>query len=540
MSDPGHIHTPDCYSEVLSCGMEEGDGVHTHTDVCYETEYVLACDKPEVLLHVHTDDCYQKNEDGSIYVDEDGYSWLICGLPEVIQHAHGPECFKTYELDDGEPEEADEIVAADEIAAEPAEDTDTAESIDEEKTDAEESGDKENTELTEAQETKESTDAEDIPMPAADMPAQSWERTAGGIKVSVEAPEGAFPENTRIAVTPVNGSSLMDTVSDAVNGEVLEVQAVDITFFDAEGHEIEPAIPIRVVMTPAATEHAEEKTNVVHIDLAQQTAEVIEQAEGTETDNSEVVFDAEAFTIYAIVYTVHFEYEVNGQVYTSTVPGAEDKLLSELIRELNVVNEEQLPEFMSKIREVSFSNPEVLTITETEGDWIIRPLKDSDQEESLTIVMQDGASFRITVEAEGVTEISDENEVATVSTVNDLYLPAAGEVKAELLDEEQSGNAIAAVQSLEESVAGESCTQTVYQVFDIGLENVDAEAYADGFEVTLALPENVMGRDFRIFHVHDDQVEELELNTVGEAITDETELVSSVRFVTPSFSTARL
>ena len=140
--------------------------------------------------------------------------------------------------------------------------------------------------------------------PAVPMPAQSWERTAGGIKVSVEAPEGAFPENTKIAVTPVNGNSLKDTVSDAVDGAVLEVQAVDITFFDADGHEIEPAIPIRVVMTPAATQHAEEKANVVHVDIAQQTAELIEQAEGTEADNSEVVFDADTFTIYAIVYTV--------------------------------------------------------------------------------------------------------------------------------------------------------------------------------------------------------------------------------------------
>ena len=102
----------------------------------------------------------------------------------------------------------------------------------------------------------------------------------------------------------MNGNSLKDTVSDAVSGEVLEVQAVDITFFDADGNEIEPALPIRVVMTPAETQHAEEKTNVVHIDLDQQTAEVIEQAAGTETDNSEVVFDANAFTIYAIVYTV--------------------------------------------------------------------------------------------------------------------------------------------------------------------------------------------------------------------------------------------
>ena len=395
-------------------------------------------------------------------------------------------------------------------------------------TDEEEKGEEKKETVT--VEDTETTDTEDVIVPALFMPAQSWERTAGGIKVTVEAPEGAFPESTRIAVTPVNGSSLMDTVSEAVDGAILEVQAVDITFFDAEGREIEPAIPIRVVMTPAATEHAEEKTNVVHIDLAQQTAEVIEQAEGTETDNSEVVFDAEAFTIYAIVYTVHFEYEVNGQVYTSTVPGAQDKLLSELIRELNVVNEEQLPEFMTKIREVSFSNPEVLKITETEGDWIIRALKDSDQEEGLTIVMQDGATFRITVEAEGITEVSDENEVATVSTVNDLYLPASSEVKAELLTEEQSGNAIAAVQSAESSS---------YQTFSIALENVDVTAY-DGFNVAVTLPEDaVIGRDFQLYQVKEDgsSTDLTESLTVtGETNEDGLQNVSGISFTTEDFA----
>jgi hypothetical protein len=54
----------------------------------------------------------------------------------------------------------------------------------------------------EEEEPEETPAAEDVTVPAVPMPAQSWERTAGGIKVSVEAPEGAFPENTTIAVTP--------------------------------------------------------------------------------------------------------------------------------------------------------------------------------------------------------------------------------------------------------------------------------------------------------------------------------------------------
>ena len=78
----GHVHTDECYAwtEELSCDMEEGEGAHHHDDSCFEYVTSLDCDKPEIILHTHTDDCYQKNEDGSIYVDEDGNSWLICGL----------------------------------------------------------------------------------------------------------------------------------------------------------------------------------------------------------------------------------------------------------------------------------------------------------------------------------------------------------------------------------------------------------------------------------------------------------------------------
>ena len=365
------------------------------------------------------------------------------------------------------------------------------------------------------------TDTEEAAVSAADMPAQSWERTAGGIKVSVEAPEGAFPENTRIAVTPVNGSSLKDTVSDAVDGEVLEVQAVDITFFDSEGREIEPAVPIRVVMTPAATEHAEEKTNVVHVDIAQQTAELIEQAAGTETDNSEVVFDADAFTIYAIVYSVDFEYEVNGKLFTSSMPGAEDMPLSEIVRGLVIVDETEIDTFVSKIASISSTNEEVAVVTENSEICVLK-----DGEAKIVISMQDGAKFEIDVKAEGVTSVEAEN--VAISTVNDLYLPTAAVAKAEAVHDEAAIEAVRA-----ETSAVESGVKTIYQVFDISLENIEADRY-EGFRVDLKLPESVDNRNLHLYHVHDGKVEELELDHVeaGEAA----EAVEAVSFVTPSFS----
>ena len=378
-------------------------------------------------------------------------------------------------------------------------------------------------------EEEETPATEEATAPAVPMPAQSWERTAGGIKVTVDAPEGAFPENTRIAVTPVNGSSLMDTVSDAVDGAVLEVQAVDITFFDAEGREIEPAVPIRVVMTPAATEHAEEKTSVVHVDIAQQTAELIEQAEGTETDNSEVVFDAEAFTIYAIVYTyqVEYEYEVDGKTFTSSMPGAENMTLTQIVEGLGIVDEAEIETFVSKIVSIASSNEEVAVVNENNE---IRVLKDG--EAKIVITMQDGAKFHIDVRAEGETSAS--NETATVSTKGDLYLPADAELKAEVLDEAKSESAIAAVEAQEGTAdSNAAAAETAYQVFDISLENVEADQY-NGFQVEVKLPEGVVGKNFHLYHVHDGKVDELKLDNA--APDGETVLLESVSFVTPSFS----
>ncbi|MBQ9663309.1 MAG: Cna B-type domain-containing protein [Oscillospiraceae bacterium] len=177
----------------------------------------------------------------------------------------------------------------------------TGKSAESEDTDAE---DPEGGETADAEQTEEDGADTEEAEPGIPMPAQSFELTAGGIQVSVEADEGAFPENTRMSVTPVNGNMLKNTVADAINAEVLEVQAVDIKFYSAEGEEIEPLIPIRVSIIPVRSQHEENKAKVVHIDKSGE-AELIGQAEDAQTENErEVVFDADSFSIYAIVYAV--------------------------------------------------------------------------------------------------------------------------------------------------------------------------------------------------------------------------------------------
>ena len=116
-----------------------------------------------------------------------------------------------------------------------------------------------------------------------------------------------------MSVTPVNGNMLKTAVADAVKGEIYEVQAVDIKFFDLEGKEIEPEIPIRVSIVPGLSQYEGKNTKVVHIDKTG-AAEVIEKATDAETENDrEIVFDTDSFSIYSVVFT-----DEDNQDYLST------------------------------------------------------------------------------------------------------------------------------------------------------------------------------------------------------------------------------
>ena len=199
-------------------------------------------------------------------------------------------------------------------------------------------------------------------------------------------------------------------VSEAVNGEILEVQAVDITFYDAEGHEIEPATAIRVTMSPAATQHAEEATQVVHID-DQNAVEVIEQAKDAVSENAtDVIFDADSFTVYAIVYTVDFEYEVDGNVYQYSIAGEGSIALSELIDILHINRTSySTDEFLDHVENVVFSDPSLIELVRSGNDWVLNSLQPFNTFETLAVTMVDGQQF--------VVQVTDASQVNLQSIV---------------------------------------------------------------------------------------------------------------------------
>lgn len=391
------------------------------------------------------------------------------------------------------------------------------------------------------------------PETLAKMPPFSYSERVAGMRVSIEADAGAFPEGTTVEIKAIEDDGLVEQVAPVVNGKVVQVQAVDITFYDAEGNEIEPRIPIRVTMRPNTETDEANGVEVVHVDN-EGNVNAVTPDEGITQPDKGAAFDADSFSPYVLVYVLKFDYPVNGKTYESELAGGEDLLLSDLLVQLGVCEEGEVSEFVSKIDSVTASDPEALSVSEKEGVWTVRPMKDSEGELSLAVEMQDGAKFSVAVQATGKTEVSSEDNNTVITAVNDLYLPENAVAETAVLKEEESTDAIAAVEKAVEQETQETASvtetapkeaedetpavsQVAYQVYSISLDGVEYSKYEDGFQVSLTLPEGIAGKDFEVYHIDNDgNAQKLEIETDAHNLTEETQLVSTVSFVTPSFS----
>lgn len=189
--------------------------------------------------------------------------------------------------EESEEEETSEEEAAEEEAAE--EETTEEESAEEET--EEETTEEETSEEETEGESEEAAEALDI---ETLFPAQTFEDHAGNIRVTVTAEVGAFPAGTEMRLTPVWDQETLDGIADSVSEDFVEVKqvlAVDIAFFNAEGEEIEPLLPVSVVMAVEEIEQHQDAV-VVHMDDEGNT-EVVEQTETAFTEDTERALNVE-------------------------------------------------------------------------------------------------------------------------------------------------------------------------------------------------------------------------------------------------------
>ena len=150
----------------------------------------------------------------------------------------------------------------------------------------------------------------------ADMPAQSFKDELRDVNrnetlsVVVEAPAGALPKDATMVIKPVKSTDVKAAIEDAVVEKAYEkvanIQAVDISFRDADGNEIEPAKAITVTLASSVISQAADPL-VVHVDDSGK-ADVVNtlnaqelQEHGRMVVSDELVFDSDAFSVYAVV-----------------------------------------------------------------------------------------------------------------------------------------------------------------------------------------------------------------------------------------------
>ena len=296
------------------------------------------------------------------------------------------------------------------------------------------------------------------------------------LTVHVEADEGAFPEGTTMRLSAAEDMDAVAsaveeavTADDAVSNKTRGFHAVDISFWNNEGVEIEPLKPIRVSITSESIKQAVEDTStapvVVHVtdkvtdqtsadttdavvennsndsgekntesipeteenletsetkksadenaDHESPVATIVETEKQTEAENGRTIdtdtltFEAGAFSVYAIVYTVDFHYEINGKMYEFSIPGGGFVSLEHVVEVLGIAdadtsdtNEEadaqaedtqaekklsladveisdRTKEFVADVKNVEFSDPDLAWIGKVDETGTVGGLKEA-------------------------------------------------------------------------------------------------------------------------------------------------------------------
>ena len=293
---------------------------------------------------------------------------------------------------------------------------------------------------------------------------QAGQRVAADDKTSVDRKASRFFDiEILVRDTDSEGSEVITKIEPSasvnVNIQIIEDQTADDTA---------PADQKTGQGDPAVLHFAEE--GVEQIDSTVRTSQEQEGGKGGEDRKdtgkepepavpaTEISFEAESFSIYGVVYTVDFHWEVDGKVYDFSMPGGGFVSFTDLVEvlgisgdtnnrknetekeeenadgKLDVTESDVAKKFVADVASVEFSNPDLIwagnvdtgttvgTIKEANGleseysaeltekqieainntavesgDWALISMRSFDSEETLTVTMNDGEVFTIRV-----------------------------------------------------------------------------------------------------------------------------------------------
>lgn len=369
--------------------------------------------------------------------------------------------------------------------------------------------------------------------------------------------EAHIPADAHLEISEVDSDSdkydelfakAEEAVLDGRDASVPYARFFDIAIVGKDGGKIQPDAPVEVKITFDETVEADKNAvfNAVHItDDDDDNVEVIDvTTEGEESDDAVAVeavqFSAEGFSYYAVVYTVEVQYtDEEGDIVdigNFDILGGESVTLARILEEMDVETED------AYIEDAEIEGGDFVVLNKNAEDadeWTVEFEADNEEDHrgekaSLKITLDDETQYIVTMTVTGIEEVEAGN-IAVIRAADGTFLPEKAEGRAKVV--KTGSDAVASVKEAEKSEDAADETATQYEVFDISLENVDTDRYADGFKVEVSLPESVVGKDFRLYHIHDGETEEIELNTTGRSVGETgLEVVSGFEFTTSSFS----
>ena len=279
-------------------------------------------------------------------------------------------------------------------------------------------------------------------------------------------------------------------------------------FFDikimAGNKEFKPESGVSVEITYAEplAENPETEVSAVHFADEAAKAEVIDaNASEIKDDGAATVeFMAESFSVYGVIYTVDFDWEVNGKKFEFAIPGGGFVSFTDLVEVLgiaddtndgensgengsaalsldNVAVSEATREFVADVASLEFSNPELVDVSKVisdttvgeikenrglecwysaelteeqinrinnsavgNGDWALISMRPFASEETLTVTMKNEEQFVIKVTDAQIHTyvISDSGDTYKITVTYDdkTGIPADAELRARLLTPE--------------------------------------------------------------------------------------------------------
>lgn len=244
-------------------------------------------------------------------------------------------------------------------------------------------------------------------------PAFTKSQVVDGVRVTVKADAGVFPEGATLSVTKVSEAE-EQAVEEAVDEErssnknVVESYTFDVKVLDKDGNEIQPdtskgTVKVSFTLEEVANDNLE--TDVYHVkgEVGNLTAEELEVNEVSETT-------VEAATDGFSYYTVEFTY--NDLQYV--MGGDTTVALSEILATVGL---------SGNVEAVVSSNPDLFKAENQGGTWQITAMQAFHTNETLTVTL-DGVEYEIVV-TDDVTTYDIWVGGTQVTSANKTDIPAA-------------------------------------------------------------------------------------------------------------------